>query len=116
MKDKDSQNTIKLLMNLLNHDLKLINFFQSDLTKYKILLLVMISHYNDENKTIEKIIENLPKDISSRAHQLNCVTDATVKGYLIKEISKSDMRKKYLKPSKNLIIEFEEYLNSFSKK
>ena len=59
--------------------------------------------------------ENLPKDISSRAHQLNCVTDATVKGYLIKEISQSDMRKKYLKPSKKLIIEFEEYLNAFSK-
>ena len=116
MKDKDSHNKIKLLENLLNHDLKLINFFQSDSTKYKILLLVMISYYQDENKTIEKIINNLPKDISSRAHQLNCVTDATVKGYLIKEISKSDMRKKYLKPSNILVKEFEEYLNSFSEK
>jgi hypothetical protein len=76
----------------------------------------MMSYYQNENKTIEKIINDLPKDISSRAHQLNCVTDASIKGYLIKEISKSDMRKKYLKPSNDLVKEFEEYLNSFSKK
>ena len=116
MKGKDSHNKIKLLENLLNHDLKLINFFQSDLSKYKILLITMKSYYQNENQTIEKIIEALPRDISSRAHKLNCITDATAKGYLIKEISKSDMRKKYLKPSNSLVKEFEEYLNSFSEK
>ena len=114
MKNKDFYNKIQLLKKLLIHDLKLINFFQNDLTKYKILLVVMISHYQEENQTIEKIIDSLPKDISSRAHQLNCITDATAKGYFLKEISKSDMRKKYLKPSENLIIEFEKYLKSLS--
>ena len=74
---------------------------------------ILIPCFN-EFKTIEKIIDNLPKDISSRAHQLNCITDATAKGYFIKEVSKSDMRKKYLKPSKNLITEFEEYIKFIS--
>ena len=73
----------------------------------------MDSYYNDENKTIEKIINTLPKDISSRAHQLNCITDAAAKGYLVKETSQSDLRKKYLKASENLIIEFEKYLKIF---
>jgi len=114
VKDKDFYNKVELLKKLLTHDLKIINFFQSDLTKYKILLVVMISYYQQENQTIEKMIQSLPKDISSRAHQLNCITDATAKGYFLKEISKSDMRKKYLKPSENLVIEFEKYLKSLS--
>ena len=75
--------------------------------------MVMISHYQKEDQTIEKIIEDLPKNISSRAHQLNCITDGAAKGYLLKEISKADMRKKYLRPSEELVIEFEEYINIF---
>ena len=114
MKNINLNNKIELIEKLLDHNLKLINFFQSDLTKYKILLMAMKSYYENKDQTIEKIIDNLPKDISSRAHQLNCITDATAKGYLIKEVSKSDMRKKYLKPSKNLITEFEEYIKFIS--
>ena len=113
MKNKDISGKTRLIESLLNHDLKLINFFQTDLTKYKILLMAMKSYYQEENQTIEKIIEDLPRDISSRAHQLNCMTDATAKGYLIKEISRSDMRKKYLKPSKDLVAQFELYLKLF---
>ena len=114
MKIKKLDNKIYLLEKLLNHNLKIINFFQSDLTKYKILIIIMKNYYQNETKTIEKIIEALPKDISSRAHKLNSITDATTKEYLIKELSKSDMRKKYLKPSEKLVTEFEEYLKIFS--
>ena len=49
--------------------------------------------------------------MSSRAHKLNCITDATVKTYLVKESLNSDMRKKYLKPSTKLIEEFEKYMS-----
>jgi len=113
MKNKDSNSKSQLLNSLLDHNLKLINFFHSDLTKYKILLITMRSYYQNENQTIENIIEILPKGISSRAHQLNCITDSTAKEYLIKETSQSDLRKKYLKPSKKLIDEFEKYLELF---
>ena len=113
MKSKNPDNKIKLLNELIDHNLKVINFFQSDLTKYKILIIVMKNYYQNKLQTIEKIIDDLPKDISSRAHKLNCISDATIKNYLIKESSKSDMRKKYLKPSENLIVEFEKYLKIF---
>ena len=42
-------------------------------------------------KTIEKIIENLPLTISSRAHKLNYIIKASAKSYLIKELSKTNL-------------------------
>ena len=104
MSNKDK---IYLLEKLITHDLKIINYFQNDLTKYKLLILVLKNHFEKKTFTIEEVIEELPKNISSRAHKLNCITDATLKNFLIKETSNSDMRKKYLKPSDALLVEFE---------
>lgn len=100
-----------ILERLNKHDLNLINYFQSDITKYKLLILIFKNYYEDDFKTIEEIIDLLPKEISSRAHKLNCITNATLKNYLIKESLNSDLRKKYLKPSQKLIEEFEEYMS-----
>ena len=95
---------------IFNHNFKIISYFQSDITKFKIFLLV-IKNYNDNKlQTIEELIDEIPKTISSRAHKLNCITEATKNNYFIKEVSNSDQRKKYLKPSQDLIKEFEEYL------
>lgn len=102
---------IILLENLTSSSLKIIKYFQTDITKYKILLITIKNYYNDSFQTIEEIIEHLPKEISSRAHKLNCITDASLKGYFIKETSPIDLRKKYLKPSKDLILEFEEFID-----
>jgi len=114
VENKKSKQNIELLEKLLSHDLKIINFFQTDLTKYKILLIIMKNHYKNQEETIEKIVESLPLTVSSRAHKLNCITEAAVRNYLIKKPSKNDLRKKNLIPSQDLIIEFEKYLNIFS--
>ena len=111
---KKPKKKIELIDKLLNKNLKLINFFQNDLTKYKILLMVMRGFYKNQEVTIEKVIEDLPLAISSRAHKLNSITDATARGYLIKEPSKTDLRKKNLIPSENLTKEFDEYLKTLS--
>jgi len=104
------ENKLKLINKLFNHNFKKISYFQSDITKFKIFLLV-IKNYNDNKlQTIEELIDEIPKSISSRAHKLNCITEATKNNYFIKEVSNSDQRKKYLKPSQDLIKEFEEYL------
>ena len=68
------------------------------------------NHHLNINQTIEELIDELPKSISSRAHKLNCITEATKKNYLIKETSQSDQRKKYLKPSQELLDELNEFL------
>ena len=104
------RNKLKLINKLFNHNFKKISYFQSDITKFKIFLLV-IKNYNDNKlQTIEELIDEIPKSISSRAHKLNCITEATKNNYFVKEVSNSDQRKKYLKPSQDLIKEFEEYL------
>ena len=114
MDSKKLKKNIELIEKLISFDLKKIIFFQTDLTKYKILLMVMTGYYKNQETTIEKIIEDLPLTISSRAHKLNCITEASARGYLIKELSKTDLRKKNLIPSQNLIDEFEEYLKMLS--
>jgi len=105
--NKDSLNQLEKLF---NHNLKTIFYFQRDLTKFKILLAVMKNFNEDKLQTIEELIEDIPKSISSRAHKLNSITEATNLNYLIKETSNSDQRKKHLKPSKLLVDEFKKFL------
>ena len=100
----------EIIEKLYDHSYKKISYFQTDITKFKIFLLVIKNYYQNKDQTIEELIDELPKDISSRAHKLNCITDATKKNYLIKETSKSDQRKKYLKPSQELLAELSEFL------
>jgi|TARA_B110000114_G_C14827134_1_gene291123 hypothetical protein len=114
LKSRDLKNKIKIIENLLDNQSKLLNFFFSDLTKYKILLTVIKNHYQNINQTIEEVIENLPSGISSRAHKFNCISDAANNGYLIKENCKSDLRKKFLIPSEELVNEYENYLKIFN--
>ena len=71
---------IILLENLTSSKLKIIRYFRADITKYKILIMTIKNHYNNSFQTIEEIIDDLPKEISSRAHKLNCITDASIKG------------------------------------
>ena len=101
---------LNILEKLISHDFEIINYFQSDITKYKLLILVFKNYYNKNYQTIEGVVNKLPKDISSRSHKLNCIADLTDRGYLIKEPKNSDLRKKYLKPSDDLIKEFNQYI------
>jgi len=101
---------LEIIEKLYNHSFRQISYFQNDITKFKILLAVMKNYNEDKLQTIEELIDELPKPISSRAHKLNCITDATKKNYLVKETSKSDQRKKYLKPSQELLDELNEFL------
>ena len=103
---------IEQIEKIFNHKFKIISYFQRDLTKFKILLIVMKNYNEDKLQTIESIIEEIPKSISSRAHKLNSITEATNLNYLIKETSNSDQRKKYLKPSQALKEEFAKYLDT----
>ena len=87
----------------------MISYFHSDITKYKWLIIVIKNYFKGDLITIEETVNLLPQKISSRAHKLNCITDATIRNYFIKEIKTSDQRIKYLKPSDELVEEFKEY-------
>ena len=100
----------EIIEKLYDNSFEQISYFQNDITKFKILLLVIKNHQQNINQTIEELVDELPKTISSRAHKLNCITEATQNNYFIKETSKSDQRKKYLKPSQELLDEFDQFL------
>ena len=102
----------EIIEKLYNHSFKQISYFQNDITKFKIFLLVIKNYKQNINQTIEELIDELPKNIASRAHKLNCITEASKKNYLVKETSKSDQRKKYLKPSQELLAELNEFLKT----
>ena len=104
------EDKFKIIEKLYDHSFKQISYFQNDITKFKIFLLVIKNYKQNINQTIEELIDELPKNISSRAHKLNCITEATKNNYLIKETSQSDQRKKYLKPSQELLDELNEFL------
>ena len=104
------ESKLEIIEKLYNHSFKQISYFQNDITKFKIFLLVTKNHQLNSNQTIEELVDELPKTISSRAHKLNCITEATNHGYFIKETSKSDQRKKYLKPSQELLDELNQFL------
>ena len=108
------KNNFDILEKLISHNLEIIKYFQTDITKYKLLILIFKNYFNKNSQTIEDTINELPKDISSRAHKLNCITDLTFKGYLIKETINSDLRKKCLIPSEDLIKEFNAYIKIVS--
>ena len=110
----DILNKIKFLDKLSLSDMPSVRFFQTDATRYAILLIIFEKFYKKELISIEGIIEKLPKNISSRAHQLSFLKSADLKGYLIKEISKSDNRIKYLKPSLNLARDFKTHTDLFN--
>ena len=100
----------EIIEKLYNHNFKKILYFQNDITKFKIFLLVIKNYQHNINQTIEELVDELPKAISSRAHKLNCITEATKNNYFIKVTSNSDQRKKYLKPSQELLDELSEFL------
>ena len=104
------ESKLKIIEKLYNHSFKKISYFQNDITKFKIFLLVIKNHQQSIDQTIEELVDELPKTISSRAHKLNCITEATKNNYFIKETSKSDQRKKYLKPSQELLDELNKFL------
>ena len=102
----------EIIEKLYNHNFKKILYFQNDITKFKIFLLVIKNYQHNINQTIEELVDELPKAISSRAHKLNCITEATKNNYFIKVTSNSDQRKKYLKPSQELLAELNEFLKT----
>ena len=106
-------NKLKFLNKLSSSNINSIKYFQVDATRYAILLIIFENFYKDLRISIEEIIELLPKGISSRAHQLSFLKEANLMGYFIKEISNSDNRVKYIKPSIGLVKDFHEHTSLF---
>ena len=77
----------------------------------------MESHYEGGGVelNIEKLIDIIPRHLTSRVSLFNLINEAEEAGVLIKTQSKIDTRKKTILPSEKFIDEYEKWLNEYMK-
>ena len=76
----------------------------------------MESHYEGvDDLNIEKLIDVIPRYLTSRVSLFNLINEAEDAGILIKTKSRTDTRKKTILPSGKFIEEYEKWLNEYLK-
>ena len=85
-------------------------FFRKSPSHYHMMLLVMNAYKYKENLTVEEIKTRLFK--TSRPKSALMITEACEKGFFFLEKASNDQRKKFIRPSKSFIDEFNEYLQT----
>ena len=106
--------TTKELLNFWEDQMKLSHtssnyFFRKSPSHYHMMLLVMNAHKSNENLTVEELKTKLFK--TSRPKSALMINEACEKNFFFLEKTSDDQRKKYIKPTKGFIKEFEDYLN-----
>ena len=105
--------TTKDLLNFWEDQMKLSHmssnyFFRKSPSHYHMMLLVMNAYKYNENLTVEELKTKLFK--TSRPKSALMINEACEKGFFFLEKTSDDQRKKFIKPSKDFVKEFEDYL------
>ena len=85
-------------------------FFRKSPSHYHMMLLVMSAYKLKENLSVEELKTRLFK--TSRPKSALIINEACEKGFFYLEKTSYDQRKKYIKPSRSFINEFNEYLKT----
>lgn len=94
----------------------LVFLFKRNLGSWILMLKMMDSHYEGQGElNIEKLIDIIPRHLTSRVSLFNLINEAEEAGILIKTQSKIDTRKKTILPSEKFIDEYEKWLNEYMK-
>jgi hypothetical protein len=94
----------------------LVFLFKRNLGSWILMLKMMDSHYEGKGElNIEKLIDIIPRHLTSRVSLFNLINEAEEAGILIKTQSKIDTRKKTILPSEKFIDEYEKWLNEYMK-
>jgi hypothetical protein len=94
----------------------LVLLFKRNLGSWIFMLKMMESYYGGRGElNIEKLIDIIPRHLTSRVSLFNLINEAEEAGILIKIQSKIDARKKTILPSEKLIEQYEKWLNEYIK-
>ena len=85
-------------------------FFRKSPSHYHMMLLVMSAYKLKENLSVEELKTRLFK--TSRPKSALIINEACEKGFFYLEKTSDDQRKKYIKPSRSFINEFNEYVKT----
>ena len=85
-------------------------FFRKSPSHYHMMLLVMHAFKHEDHLTVEELKTRLFK--TSRPKSALMINEACEKGFFFLENASNDQRKKFIRPSKSFIDEFNEYLQT----
>ena len=85
-------------------------FFRKSPSHYHMMLLVMSSYKLNQNLSVEELKTKLFK--TSRPKSALIINEACEKCFFYLEKTSSDQRKKFIKPSKSFVEEFNNYLDT----
>ena len=85
-------------------------FFRKSPSHYHMMLIVMAAYKSDKKISVEELKTQLFK--TSRPKSALMINEACEKGFFFLEKTSNDQRKKFIKPSKSFIEEFNRYLET----
>ena len=85
-------------------------FFRKSPSHYHMMLLVMSAYKENKKLSVEQLKTKLFK--TSRPKSALMINEACEKGFFFLEKASDDQRKKFIKPSKSFIDEFNLYLQT----
>ena len=88
-------------------------FFRKTPSHYHMMLVAMTAYYKQQNLTVEELKTKLFK--TSRPKSSSMINEACKEGFFYLEKESLDKRKKYIRPTKKFIKEYDTYLTSISK-
>ena len=88
-------------------------FFRKTPSHYHMMLVVMTAYYQQQNLTVEELKTKLFR--TSRPKSSSMINEACKEGFFYLEKETLDKRKKYIKPTKKFIREYDTYLTSINK-
>ena len=97
-----------------NQKFKTISHFRRTPTGWLLMLKIMEQYSSDKNLYVEKLIKEIPNEVSSRLSVFAIIDSAVKKGFLEKRNSNTDKRKKVIIPMQIFVDEYKEWLASFS--
>ena len=88
-------------------------FFRKTPSHYHMMLVVMTAYYKQQNLTVEELKTKLFR--TSRPKSSSMINEACKEGFFYLEKESLDKRRKYIRPTKKFIKDYDTYLNSINK-
>ena len=88
-------------------------FFRKTPSHYHMMLVVMTAYYKQQNLTVEELKTKLFK--TSRPKSSSMINEACKEGFFYLEKESLDKRRKYIRPTKKFIKEYDTYLHNINK-
>ena len=88
-------------------------FFRKTPSHYHMMLVAMTAYYKQQNLTVEELKTKLFK--TSRPKSSSMINEACEEGFFYLEKELLDRRRKYIKPTKRFIKEYDFYLTTLNK-